>query len=67
MQLEDISVGDVVEVMDAWGTGPLLVGTVVEIEEDIKNGEPGISYDLHDGHSKWAYLYQVKKVVKFEG
>jgi hypothetical protein len=34
--------------------------TVLGVEADIKNGQPGIDYD-----ESWAYLSQVDRVVKF--
>jgi hypothetical protein len=64
MKLSDLNIGSVVKVADAWGSGPILVGTVIELDPDIKNGLPGISYELADGEGKWAYLDQVRAIIK---
>jgi hypothetical protein len=34
--------------------------TVIEVEDDVKNGRPGICYD-----ESWAYLTQVERVVTY--
>jgi serine/threonine protein kinase len=34
--------------------------TVTDVEDDVKNGLPGICYD-----DSWAYLTQVDRVVKY--
>lgn len=54
-----------VRVKSGFGSGPIHTGVITEIEEDIKNGYPGIGYDVVglDGKptddSRWAYLDQV--------
>ena len=56
--LKDIREGSVVIVRGNFGTGPEQRVTVLEVEEDVKNGRPGICYD-----ESWAYLTQVQRVV----
>ena len=58
--LSDIRVGSRVIVRDNFGTGAPRVVTVVGLDEDIKNGRPGIDYD-----DSWAYLTQVDRVVSY--
>jgi hypothetical protein len=58
--LSDIRVGSRVIVRDSFGTGKPREVTVVGLDEDIKNGRPGIDYD-----GSWAYLSQVDRVVKY--
>lgn len=60
VKLSDIREGSVVIVRGAFGTGPAERVTVVEVEEDVKNGRPGICYD-----ESWAYLTQVERVVQY--
>ena len=60
-----LTVGMTVQIKSSFGNGPIHTGVIPEIEEDIKNGYPGISYDVVglDGKptddSRWAYLDQV--------
>jgi len=58
--LSDIRIGSRVIVRDNFGMGTPREVTVVGLEEDIKNGRPGIDYD-----ESWAYLSQVDRVVKY--
>lgn len=64
-RLEDLVIGMTVQVKSGFGNGPIHTGVITEIEEDIKNGYPGIGYDVVglDGKptddSRWAYLDQV--------
>jgi len=60
VQLKDIREGSVVIVRGNFGQGPAERVTVVEVEEDVKNGRPGICYD-----ESWAYLTQVQSVVQY--
>lgn len=59
-KLEDLNVGDTV-VVNTWGNGKQS-GTIVEVEDDIKNGMPGISYDTANGEGFWCYLDQISEV-----
>ena len=43
-----------------FGTGFAQRVVVEEVEEDVKNGRPGIGYG-----DSWAYLTQVDRVVKY--
>jgi hypothetical protein len=60
VKLKDIREGSVVIVRDNFGTGKPREVTVVGLDEDIKNGRPGIDYD-----DSWAYLTQVDRVVTY--
>ena len=60
VKLKDIRVGSRVIVRDNFGTGVPREVTVLDFDEDIKNGRPGIDYD-----DSWAYLTQVDRVVKY--
>jgi len=60
VNLKDIRVGSRVVVRDNFGTGTPREVTVLDLDEDIKNGRPGIDYD-----ESWAYLTQVDRVVTY--
>jgi hypothetical protein len=60
IKIEDIREGSVVIVRDNFGQGRPQKVTVIEVEEDVKNGRPGICYD-----ESWAYLSQVDRVVTY--
>jgi hypothetical protein len=60
VKLEDIREGSVVIVRGNFGTGVPQKVTVAVVEEDVKNGRPGICYD-----ESWAYLTQVDRVVTY--
>lgn len=60
VKLKDIREGSVVVVRGNFGSGPEETVTVEYVDEDIKNGMPGIDYDGH-----WAYLSQVQRVIKY--
>ena len=60
VKLEDIRVGSVVIVREAFGTGPERQVVVEAVEVDIKNGRPGIDYA-----DSWAYLTQVQRVITY--
>jgi hypothetical protein len=60
VNLKDIRVGSRVVVRDNFGTGTPREVTVLDLDDDIKNGRPGIDYD-----DSWAYLTQVDRVVKY--
>lgn len=69
VKLEDIKVGSIVIVRTNFGSGQPVQAIVDSVEEDIKNGYPGIDYTIggaanwHDG--SWAYLSQVDRVIKY--
>jgi hypothetical protein len=60
VSLDQIREGSRVIVYDNFGFGTPREVTVLGVEEDIKNGRPGIDYD-----DSWAYLTQVDRVVKY--
>jgi len=58
--ISDIRSGSRVIVRDNFGSGRPREVVVENVDEDIKNGRPGIDYD-----DSWAYLTQVDRVVKY--
>lgn len=60
IRLSEIKIGARVRVRE-W-TGGVNVGTVTEVEADIKNGRPGIGYETANGDGYWCYLDQVISV-----
>jgi hypothetical protein len=60
VQPEDIREGSVVVVRGDFGQGRPREVVVEAVEEDIKNGRPGIDYA-----GSWAYLSQVDRVVSY--
>jgi hypothetical protein len=44
-------------------TGELHIGTIVELERDIKNGFPGANYDLDNGEGYWCYVDQITRIL----
>jgi hypothetical protein len=65
IKLKDIREGSVVVVRGNFGQGPAQKATVTEVEADVKNGQPGISYVTEDGDDHWAYLSQVQAVYSY--
>lgn len=62
--LNSLREGSIVKVATAFGSGRVVTAEVTEVEEDVKNGLPGICYTTN-GEGGWAYLSQVKKVVTY--
>ena len=64
--IDDIQIGDTVEVRSGFGHGPFLTGIVDEVCEDVKNGIPGIDYKVEGSNGydgmHWAYIDQVVRV-----
>ena len=60
VMLSDIREGSIVRVRDNFGSGSPKNVIVTGVDEDIKNGLPGIDYD-----DSWAYLTQVDRVIKY--
>jgi len=65
IELKDIRVGSTVRVRGAFGTGPVTLASVEDVDADIKNGRPGIDYRDLRNEPHWAYLDQVVEVVKY--
>ena len=65
VKLSEIREGSIVMVRDNFGQGLLGKATVDNVEEDIKNGRAGIDYTDENGKKYWAYLNQVKEVIKY--
>jgi len=62
VKLSDMKIGSTV-VVKTWD-GKSVKGKVTDIDQDIKNGRPGICYDDFAGEGWWCYLDQVSQVVK---
>ena len=60
VSINDIRSGSIVIVSGCFGTFPSEIVDVDYVEENIKNGRPGIAYG-----DRWAYLDQVHSVVKY--
>jgi hypothetical protein len=60
VRVSDIREGSVVVVRGDFGNGIARQVVVDEVEDNIKNGRPGIVYE-----DSWAYLDQVVRVVKY--
>lgn len=58
-----IRIGSIVRVRPDFGMGAPIEVKVDYMEEDIKNGRPGIGY--HAEYDRWAYLSQVDAVVTY--
>lgn len=68
--LHQLSEGDTIKVRSGFGNGPIHVGTVLGVCEDIKNGLPGVDYSMEgdtNGFSHWCYLDQVLAVTNKAG
>ena len=66
VQINELREGSVVIVRGGFGSESPKAVRVSEVEEDIKNGRPGICYVEEDtGNDRWAYLSQVVRVVNF--
>lgn len=61
----DIEAGDTIEVVTAWGQGKAVFGEVVDKEKDFMGDRNVVDYHI-DGeeHDRWAYDYQVTKLIK---
>jgi hypothetical protein len=62
--INQIRIGSVVRVRPDFGMSEPVEVTVMEAEEDIKNGRPGIVYKTPH-YDRWAYLSQVDAVVTY--
>jgi alpha-D-ribose 1-methylphosphonate 5-triphosphate synthase subunit PhnL len=60
VRISDIRTGSIVVVRGDFGLGMSQLVSVDYVEDNIKNGKPGITYDR-----SWAYLDQVVQVVKY--
>ena len=65
VRLKDIRVGSTVRVATNFGSGHVTLGSVDEVDSDIKNGRAGIGYKNLRNEGSWAYLEQVVEVVKY--
>lgn len=64
--VSDVREGSLVMVRGNFGGGFATLGKVLEVEDDIKNGLPGIGYIIEkETHGNWAYMSQVDSVVKY--
>lgn len=65
IKLSQVRAGSVILVRGSWGSDPAVRATVDSVEEDIKNGRPGIDYTTVNGDGHWAYLDQISKVITY--
>lgn len=65
--LKQVREGSIVYLRGDFGTGPLIRAIVTNVEQDIKNGLPGIDYypATDAGDDRWAYLDQIQSVYKY--
>jgi len=64
--LEQLRSGSKVLVRGDFGSGSAKRATVESVEEDIKNGRPGIDYTVDSsGEQHWAYLDQIQRVLAY--
>jgi hypothetical protein len=64
ISINQIRVGSVVRVRPDFGMGAPIEVKVDYMEEDVKNGLPGIGYRGAE-YDRWAYLSQVDAVVTY--
>jgi hypothetical protein len=60
VQFKDLKVGINVTV-STWN-GDFVKGTVDYVDENIKNGYPGIEYTKDNGDAHWCYLHQIVRI-----
>lgn len=66
VKLKDLREGSIVMVRGAFGTDQPVQARVDTVEQDIKNGRPGIDYTvINSGDELWAYITQVDSVVSY--
>lgn len=64
--LNQIRQGSIVMVRGDFGLGNPVRAVVDAVEQDVKNGCPGIDYtEVNTKAAHWAYLEQVDSVVKY--
>jgi len=66
VKLTDMRVGSVVIVRGDFGNGKPVRAVVDSVEEDVKNGRPGIDYfAVGSKEGNWAYLHQVDRIITY--
>lgn len=60
IKYSDLQNGMRIEVLNS---GAVHIGTIVELERDIKNGMPGANYDLDNGEGYWCYVDQIRRIL----
>jgi hypothetical protein len=67
--LKDVRVGSIVMLRGNFGTAPAIRAVIDNVEDNIKNGVPGVDYhpasQPASGSCSWAYLDQVDSVVQY--
>lgn len=63
VDFDSLRVGDTVLVATDFGIGPTVKAVITSVEDDIKNGRPGIDYYKvsNPDDSRWAYADQIIK------
>lgn len=62
VDIDDIRIGDKIQVRGQFNTGPIVIGEVVGKEWDESRGCMLIDYE-YNGEGFWAYIDQVIKIV----
>jgi len=63
--INQVRAGSVVVLRPGFGADLPRQVTLIEVHADIKNGRPGVDYELAPGDGRWAYLEQVDQVVTY--
>lgn len=63
VDFDSLRAGDTVLVAMDFGGGPTVKAVITSIDDDIKNGRPGIDYYRvsNPDDSRWAYADQIVK------
>jgi len=65
IDFDRLKAGSVVVVRGEFGSGPAVRATIENVEQDVKNGQPGIDYVDSKGEGYWAYAKQIVRVVEY--
>ena len=63
--IKDVRVGSTVRIRSGFGAGDEETVTLEDVLGDIKDGQPGVDYTDKRGDSRWAYLDQIVRVIKY--
>lgn len=63
VSLDDLKEGTSVWVLGGFGQERASLVRVLHTHQNIKNGRPGIDYELPNGDIRWAYLDQVRSLA----
>lgn len=63
--IKDVRAGSTVRIRSGFGVGVEETVTLEDVLGDIKDGQPGVDYTDKRGDSRWAYLDQIVRVIKY--